>query len=487
MASRDLSDIIQTQIVNDLSLTYNPDWTRRGLWDRPYSEARKPNVPAMLLELLSHQNQADQKFGLDPRFRFAVSRAVYKGMVKYLSYTENRKIAIQPLAVTHFAITPVGGKRIRLSWMPVLDSLEPASVPDRYRIYKRTGDGGFDNGTIVNTTFLETELDSYNTVYSFRVSALNGGGESFSSEVLSAGLSEGDMNPVLIVNGFDRISGPEWFDEGKMAGVAWWKDRGVADHYEISAVGDQYDFDRKSAWLDDDAPGWGASWADMEGRVIPGNTFDYPSVHGKAVLAAGRSFCSVSDEYFTSDAFNAEGVKTIDIILGEEKTTASFTDKAKPDFRIYTPEFMKRLEGLTDAGANIFISGAYIGSDLYPVGDSSAYKFARNYLHFTHRTGHAVNDGKVYSTDYAYPDFTGMIGFNSTFSPDVYLVESPDAIEPAGKGAKIIMRYSQNNTSAGVAYSGNNKTVAIGFPFETIKSEAERNTLMKQVLNFFGK
>ncbi len=52
LASRDLSDIIQTQIVEDISVLFNPDWTRRGLWDKSYYEARKPGVPAMLLELL---------------------------------------------------------------------------------------------------------------------------------------------------------------------------------------------------------------------------------------------------------------------------------------------------------------------------------------------------------------------------------------------------------------------------------------------------
>ncbi len=83
MASRDLSDIIQTQVVDDISSLFNPEWTRRGLWNKPYSEARRPDVPVMLLELLSHQNMADQKYGLDPRFRFTVSRAVYKGILKY--------------------------------------------------------------------------------------------------------------------------------------------------------------------------------------------------------------------------------------------------------------------------------------------------------------------------------------------------------------------------------------------------------------------
>ena len=60
------------------------------MWDRQYSEAWRPNVPVMLLELLSHQNLADMRFGLDPRFRFDVSRAIYKGMLRFQAFREGR-------------------------------------------------------------------------------------------------------------------------------------------------------------------------------------------------------------------------------------------------------------------------------------------------------------------------------------------------------------------------------------------------------------
>ena len=487
IASRDLSDIIQTQIVDDIRLLYNPKWTRRGLWDKSYSEARKPNVPGMLLELLSHQNQADQNFGLDPRFRFSVSRSIYKGILKYLSYTENRPYVVHPLPVKGFAISPVSGKIIRLNWVPVIDTLEPTSIPDRYRIYRRTGENGFDNGYVVDKPFAEIELDSYDTIYSFKITAINEGGESFDSEILSAGIKEMDTNPVLIVNGFDRISGPAWFDNAKMAGVEWWNDRGVADHSDISFVGDQYDFDRNSPWLDDDSPGWGSSYGDMEGKIIPGNSFDYPYLHGKSVMAAGHSFYSVSDEYFNSGDFNNGSFKIVDVILGEEKSTPFFNNPSLSDFKIYTPEFMKRIRELTQLNVSVILSGAYIGTDLLPAGDSTALKFASSVLHFRPRTGHAVKYGKVYATDYAKPLFDIGLSFNTGYSEKIYSVEAPDAIEPDGKGAICAFRYSENNTSAGIVFKGSYKTVILGFPIETINSEKERNLLMKQVLNFFEK
>jgi hypothetical protein len=487
MASRDLSDIIQTQIVNDIRAQYNPDWTRRGIWDRPYAEARRPNAPAMLLELLSHQNQADQKFGMDPRFRFSVSRAIYKGILKYLSFNENRPYVVQPLAVNGFAIAPVSDKTVRLTWNAVIDTLEPTSKPNKFKVYKRTGENGFDNGFIVDNPSADIELMSYDTIYSFKVTAINEGGESFDSEVLSVGIKAGAGKSVLIVNAFDRISGPSWFDQGSMAGVGWWNDHGVADHSDISFVGDQYDFDRKSAWLDDDAPGWGASYGDMEGKVIPGNSFDYTYIHGKSLMAAGQSFYSVSDEFFTSGSFNPSEYKMVDLIFGEEKSTPYFNDPSRVDFKIYTPEMVNAVNKITQSGINVLFSGAYIGSDLLPAGDSTALKFASSVLHFRPRTGHAVKNGEVYATDYAKPSFSGALSFNTGYSPDIYSVEAPDAIEPAGKGAICGFRYTENNTSAGVVFSGSYKSVVFGFPFETIKSENERNILMKQIINFFEK
>jgi len=67
-----------------------------------------------------------------------------------------------------------------------------------------------------------------------------------------------------------------------------------------------------------------------------------------------------------------------------------------------------------------------------------------------------------------------------------YFVESPDAIEPSGEGSFTICRYTENNLSAAVAYSGKYKTCAFGFPFETLESEKDRAGLMDSILTFFS-
>ncbi|MDR3628302.1 MAG: N-acetylmuramoyl-L-alanine amidase, partial [Ignavibacteriaceae bacterium] len=64
-ANRDLADIIQTQIVNDIRAKYDSTWARRQLKSSDYSEVVRPNVPSVIIELLSHQNFNDMKFALD--------------------------------------------------------------------------------------------------------------------------------------------------------------------------------------------------------------------------------------------------------------------------------------------------------------------------------------------------------------------------------------------------------------------------------------
>jgi len=485
MASRDLSDIIQSQVVDDIRQLFNQKWTRRGLWDKQYSEAFRPNTPTMLLELLSHQNIADMKFGLDPRFRFAVSRSIYKGILKYQTYQENRPYVIQPLPVDHFAITMIGKNSVKLSWRAVIDPLEPTAKPDKYIVYQRLDENGFDNGTPVEDTTLVLKLNQTDHIYSFKVTGINKGGEGFPGETLSIGIKSNSKGDILVVNAFDRICGPAIFDNGTTSGVAFWKDQGVADRQDISFIGFQYDFDRKSKWLDDDSPGWGASYGDMEGKIIPGNSFDFPIIHGKAIMSAGYSFVSVSDEVFCQPDYNITPYFATDIILGEERSTQGLKDSSKVDFKIYTPEFMSKLTEVTKKGGKLFISGSYIGSEFGESNDTIVAGFAKNILHFTWRTGHASKDGFFYATDYAGKWLKGKWDFNTGYLPSIYSVEAPDGIEPFGKDAITAFRYTENNISAGVVFNGKYKVVAMGMPFETITKTTDRNQLMQQIINIF--
>lgn len=103
-ASRDLADLLLTQIQKDIRAKFNIQWTRRSMWDRNYSETRLPATPSTIVELLSHQNFADMKLGHDPNFKFTVGRAIYKAVLQFISSQHNKEYVVQPLPVSNFAI-----------------------------------------------------------------------------------------------------------------------------------------------------------------------------------------------------------------------------------------------------------------------------------------------------------------------------------------------------------------------------------------------
>ncbi|MBN2602434.1 MAG: xanthan lyase [Candidatus Marinimicrobia bacterium] len=487
LASRDLADILQTQITQDIMAKYDPVWNRRALWDRGYSEAYRPNVPAALLELLSHHNFLDMKFGNDPRFRFDASRSIYKAYLKFIASTYGTSFVVQPLPVDHFRAILFNKNCVRLQWEPVLDSLETTAVPEKYIVYTRIGDNGFDNGRLVNSNSLTFKYIKPGVIYSFKVTAVNAGGESFPSEVLSVCYVDSLNKPALIVNGFDRIAPPAILNTEEYKGFANFWDQGVPDGFDPGFVGAQYEFRDDSPWLDDDSPGHGASHADYECTIVAGNTHDFVKIHGESFRAAGRSFASASDEAVMDGAIDINNYKIVDLLMGEEKLTDSPKPFLPKQFDVFPRAMQNKLVDYCQSGGNLFISGAYIATDpfIYVQDDSISIKFVENNLKYRWRTNYAVKTGGVWSVDSAFLTFGETFQFNTELNPRIYAAEAPDAIEPADSLATTILRYSENNTSAAVAYSGKYRVVAFGFPFETILNKADRDKVMQAVLTFF--
>ena len=493
--SHDLTDLIQSNIVNDIRTLHEPNWSRRGMWNKSYYEARVPRVPAMLLELLSHQNFADMRYGLDPRFRFTVSRAVYKGMLQFLCSQYNMDYVVQPLPVDHLALQFTGNNEVELTWQPVEDPLEPTAKAEKYIVYTRIGNGDFDNGILVEGTNYRTTISS-GTIHSYKVVAVNKGGLSFPSEILSVGQPFQSKGTVMVVNGFDRISAPADFvapapGDTQFAGFLDELDHGVPYLKDISYIGKMKEFRRAIPWMDDDASGYGDSYADYETKVIAGNTFDYPAIHGAAILKAGYAFVSCSDEAVENGRVSLNDYQTVDLILGKECQTKMGRGGITPlQYKTFSQPMQEAITAYCNQGGNIIVSGAFVGTDLWDnrlaTPEEADKKFATDVLKYKWRVGQAALKGKVKSVNSPFPMLTGNYTYHNELNEESYVVEAPDAIEPASKDAYTVMRYSENNLSAGVAYQGDYKTYIMGFPFETIRTEAERETLMKAILTFFN-
>jgi len=155
-------------------------------------------------------------------------------------------------------------------------------------------------------------------------------------------------------------------------------------------------------------------------------------------------------------------------------------------FRAFPQAAQWQIKKYLDSGGKLFVSGAYIGTDLEENKPKNHpdIKFANEVLKLKWRTNHASKKGIIKSVDKHFSSFKEL-KFNNTFNKSIYKVEAPDAIEPASSEGKTVFRYS-NSKSAGVAYKGKYSVISLGFPFETILEEKIRVLLMKDVIRYFN-
>ena len=79
-----------------------------------------------------------------------------------------------------------------------------------------------------------------------------------------------------------------------------------------------------------------------------------------------------------------------------------------------------------------------------------------------------------------------LIGSTDSDAQSVFpdAIPAPDCIVPVDS-AFPVFTYAPGNQSAGIAYKGNYRTFVLGFPFESILSEADRAIVMAGILGFF--
>ncbi len=508
MMNRDLADLIQTQIVDDVRAKYSSDWTRRDLRDASYAEARRPNTPSVLVELLSHQNYDDIKFALDPRFRFDVARAIYKGMLRFLAAENGFTPVVMPLAPDHLQVRATAPGRIRVQWKPVVDPLEATAAPDGYVVYARTSTGGFDNGTLVKgaeNTALEMKVSDPEAVVSFRVTAWNAGGESLPGEILSVRTGEAGAPRALIVNAFDRVAPPTLIT-GDREGADRSEDNGVGDGWNVGLVGSQYDFDRSHAWAGNDTPytndnpGHGASYAQLERGQEAGNTRDFALLHGESFAKLGWAFDSVSDEAVSAGLVALKDYPVVDWLLGEERTTPpppahyatkGAADRMKPEFVCWPPEHQQAVRAYIEQGGALLANGSYVATDLIEPATASAAdaSFLKDVLCTRYMSGHGPRFALVESSETTSP-FTRLEPFiaNGAGTDGAYHAENPGVIEGLAKADPAVLRYREGSMGAAVASDvGGGRRIVLAFPLDCVSdTTGERTALLKECLDYLA-
>ena len=470
MASRDFADALLSNQTLDLKYKYG-EWRRRELFDRNYSETRLPNVPSAILETMSHQNFPDMRYGQDPNFRFTLARSIYKTILRYINDQHDKAFVVEPLAPNNFRIEFKSKDEIRLSWNPVNDPQEPTATPTGYILYTAIGDADFDNGRYIrskNEFDMQLEPD---LLYHFKVAAVNRGGQSFPTETLSAYYTPKAQKTIMIVNGFHRLSSPAIRNTTEEQGFDLDEDPGISYGPTYGWSGRQVNFDRTQMGVENG--GLGYSGDELTGMLIAGNDFNYVKTHAEAIAATKRyNIVSCASEALESTKLTLANYDMADLILGLERHDGH----SLQHYKGISTSMQYVLQAFTAQGGSVFVSGAYLGSDM--VGENDK-KFLANVLKCQY-AGRSQAEGN---------SMTGL-GTSMTYWKQLneqhYAATSADIIQPVG-AAFTAMQYA-DGLGAAVAYHGRDyRLFAMGIPFECIQGRQKQQSIMKGILDFLLK
>lgn len=473
MVSHDFADSLLTGLQRDISGKYRK-WTRRYLWDRNYSETRKPEVPSAIIETMSHQNFADMRRGLDPNFRFTLARSLYKTILRFVNGNHSVPSVVQPLPVSNFRIERNSSGGLRLSWIAEKDEQEPTAVPTSYIVYTSEDGMGFDNGTVVYTSSFDFEAKK-GVNYCFKVTALNRGGESFPSETLAAYLSKSaHAKDILVVDGFSRLSGPAVVDDYSRQGFDLGSDIGVSYGLTAGWNGRQQCFVKSRAGSEGEGS-LGYCGDELAGRFIMGNNRDGSVCHVKDIAMSGAyNVVGCSLEALDNNLVKLDHYNLVDIAFGLQRNDGH----SLVVYKTFSETLQSKLRSYAKSGGRILVSGAYVGSDMTQPHERI---FMSDVLKTTF-TGTDTNAGN---------NMVDGLGLSFDIIRQIndrhFAATSVDRIAACDGRSFAAMRY-QDGSTAGVAYDGTDyKSFVMGYPYECINNVRTRQQVMKGLLGFLLK
>ncbi len=206
----------------------------------------------------------------------------------------------------------------------------------------------------------------------------------------------------------------------------------------------------------------------------------FAMTHGRSVPT---DFSTCANEEIIAGTVNLQNYNAVVWISGDESTA----DETFSDIE------QQRVAAYLQSGGKFFVSGSEIAWDLdRPTGPTQV---DRDFLHNFLKASYAGDDAGEYSVNGASSTtFEGIsLGYGIIVEGSPYEEDFPDFLTPQG-GATPVLHYGGvgNPVYAGVAYRGMFPggtlaagVVYLGFPFETITTKANRDTLMRRVYRYF--
>lgn len=473
----ELARSVQRGIIRSIHSAYDPDWrdgAQVGRWLGETNPESNNKMPAILVENGFHDNPRDAAYILDPTFRDLSAWGAYRGVLDYFvehvdGFDTTTILPGRPRAP--LAVQGAEEGTIRVSWSEPSwhspgeeNAGDTRHLGDRARsfmLHHSIHGRGFDNGTLVDfdSEWLAMDIQPGGTHF-FQVRAVNKGGRSLPSETVAIRLpgSNDRQERILIVNGFQRLDRGMNLVEEPGQPYALLQER-VRTREGYTASLDPTERPERGVGVE-------------RGILSKMNTFDYVVEHGRALEAAGFGFESASVHAVASGEVPLSGYDAVVWILGKERDGTTFDETTRP----LVAEYL-------GAGGNLFVSGADLAHDLFPVEEGNGFLEGMLKVRYVDDRAPSHSVGGVEDSIFAG---LGGITFGETAS--VYPVDTADRIRPVGGGVAALVYQGDDgpldHAAAVTVEGGAYRTVMLAFPFESITSAGHRAEVMTRAMTF---
>ena len=172
------------------------------------------------------------------------------------------------------------------------------------------------------------------------------------------------------------------------------------------------------------------------------------------------------------DAFDV-----LDLYMGLQREVGNSLIR-RPAYYNVTPALYAILSNYTHQGGALLVSGSYLGEE--SLRTLSSKELLKNVLH-------ADFEGCISNWEEQVVCGLGLtLEIPRWINPEQYPVVHPEILTPLG-GAFTPFVYGYSRNSAAVAYNGNYRSVVLGFPFEAIRSQCDRDVVMLSLLDYLNK
>jgi hypothetical protein len=203
----------------------------------------------------------------------------------------------------------------------------------------------------------------------------------------------------------------------------------------------------------------------------------FTMIHGQALYVHAIPFETADNDAILRGDISLNYYTAVFWILGDESTR----------YNTFTRQEQEIVAAYLQQGGKLFVTGSEIAWDLWEKGTEDNRDFFTEFLKATYQ---GDNSYSYSAQGEAGSPFAGLSLHFDDGSQGIYRVGYPDVISPEA-GSSMAFHYA-NGLGSGVYYEGvfpggsvPGKLFYLGFPFETVYSETERNDLMERILEFF--